>query len=46
MPMRELVRWYDGMLSQGTRTRFNYRIFSNPLGAPLFRRYGAGGGER
>jgi 2,4-dienoyl-CoA reductase-like NADH-dependent reductase (Old Yellow Enzyme family) len=39
LSMRELTRWYDGMLSQGTRTRFNYRIFSNPLGAWLFRHY-------
>ncbi|MCA8880530.1 MAG: NADH:flavin oxidoreductase [Rhodobacteraceae bacterium] len=39
LPMRELVRWYDGMLSQGVRARFNYSIFSNPLGAILFRRY-------
>lgn len=37
MPMRELLRWYDGMLSQGARTRFNYAIFSNPLTAWLFR---------
>jgi 2,4-dienoyl-CoA reductase (NADPH2) len=27
------------MLSQGVRARFNYAIFSNPLGAILFRRY-------
>jgi 2,4-dienoyl-CoA reductase-like NADH-dependent reductase (Old Yellow Enzyme family) len=33
---RELSRWYDGMLSQGTRTRFNYAVFSNPLTARLF----------
>ena len=39
LPMRSLVRWYDGMLSQGTRTHFNYAIFSNPVGAALFRRY-------
>ena len=41
LPMRELVRWYDGMLSQGTRARFNYAIFTMPLGAALFRRYWA-----
>ncbi len=39
LPMRDLVRWYDGMLSQGTRTHLNYAIFSNPLGAWLFRHY-------
>ena len=39
LPIRELVKWYDGMLSQGTRTHFNYRIFSNPLTGALFRRY-------
>ena len=27
------------MLSQGVRTHFNYRIFTNPIGGPLFRRY-------
>jgi 2,4-dienoyl-CoA reductase-like NADH-dependent reductase (Old Yellow Enzyme family) len=37
MPTRELVRWYDGMLSQGTRTRFNLAVFSNPLTAAAFR---------
>ncbi|MCG6903172.1 MAG: NADH:flavin oxidoreductase [Rhodobacter sp.] len=39
LPMRDLVRWYDGMISQGVRAGFNYRIFSNPIGAFLFRRY-------
>ena len=39
LPIRELVRWYDGLLSQGVRTHLNYRIFSNPIGGPLFRRY-------
>lgn len=39
LPMNELVRWYDGLLSQGTRARFNYAIFSNPVGAWIFRRY-------
>lgn len=27
----DLVRWYDGLISEGTRTKFNYTIFSNPL---------------
>lgn len=39
LPMRELVRWYDGMISQGVRARFNYRIFTMPLGSRLFRAY-------
>ena len=39
LPVRELVKWYDGMLSQGVRTHFNYRIFSSPIGGALFRRY-------
>jgi len=39
LPMRDLVRWYDGMLSQGTRTKFNHAIFSNPVTAKLFRAY-------
>jgi 2,4-dienoyl-CoA reductase (NADPH2) len=39
LPVRELVRWYDGLLSQGVRTHFNYRIFSSPIGGALFRRY-------
>jgi 2,4-dienoyl-CoA reductase (NADPH2) len=39
LPMRELVHWYDGMISQGTRTRLNYAVFTMPLGAALFRRY-------
>jgi 2,4-dienoyl-CoA reductase-like NADH-dependent reductase (Old Yellow Enzyme family) len=39
LPMRALARWYDIMLSQGTRTHLNYMIFSNPIGAALFRRY-------
>ncbi|HWJ74454.1 MAG TPA: NADH:flavin oxidoreductase [Kaistia sp.] len=33
---RELSRWYDGMISQGTRSGFNYAIFTNPLTARLF----------
>lgn len=39
LPMQDLARWYDGMLSQGTRTWFNYAIFNSSLGARLFRRY-------
>jgi len=31
LPLNDLRRWYDGMLSQGVRTKFNYRIFSNPV---------------
>jgi 2,4-dienoyl-CoA reductase-like NADH-dependent reductase (Old Yellow Enzyme family) len=34
---QHLVRWYGGMLSSGVRTRFNYAIFNNPIGGPLFR---------
>src|SRR5690606_33830402 len=37
LPLRDLLRWYDGMISQGTRAGFNYRIFSNPLLARAFR---------
>jgi 2,4-dienoyl-CoA reductase-like NADH-dependent reductase (Old Yellow Enzyme family) len=33
---QNLVRWYGGMLSSGVRTRFNYAIFSSPIGGPLF----------
>jgi 2,4-dienoyl-CoA reductase (NADPH2) len=33
---QNLVRWYGGMLSSGVRTRFNYAIFQNPIGGPLF----------
>ncbi|MDK1483215.1 NADH:flavin oxidoreductase, partial [Sinorhizobium sp. 6-117] len=39
LPMRDLERCYDGMISQGTRTRFNYAIFTNPLGSRLFRHW-------
>ncbi|THK33762.1 NADH:flavin oxidoreductase [Ensifer sp. MPMI2T] len=39
LPMRDLERWYDGMISQGTRTRFNYAIFTNPLASRLFRQW-------
>jgi 2,4-dienoyl-CoA reductase (NADPH2) len=38
-PVREAVRWYDGMLSSGVRTRLNYAVFKSPLFGPLFRRY-------
>jgi 2,4-dienoyl-CoA reductase-like NADH-dependent reductase (Old Yellow Enzyme family) len=37
LPLRDLLRWYDGMISQGTRAGFNYRIFSNRLAAWAFR---------
>jgi 2,4-dienoyl-CoA reductase (NADPH2) len=33
---RALTRWYGGMLASGVRTRFNYAIFRNPIGGPLF----------
>jgi 2,4-dienoyl-CoA reductase (NADPH2) len=36
---RALSRWYGGILASGVRTRFNFAIFSNPILAPLFRRY-------
>lgn len=36
LPLNDLRRWYDGMLSQGTRARFNYSIFSNPVLGPAF----------
>lgn len=39
LPQRDLVRWYDGMLSQGVNTHFNYAIFSNPITARLFIAY-------
>ena len=39
LPMRDLVRWYDGMISQGVRAYMNWRIFRNPVGAALFRKY-------
>ena len=37
--MRDLARWYDGMISQGTRAGFNHAIFSNRLTAAAFRAY-------
>lgn len=36
LPMQDLVRWYDGMLSQGMNTRLNYWIFNHRLTARLF----------
>jgi len=39
LPMRSAARWYDGMLSEGVRTRLNHFIFGDPLLGPLFRRY-------
>ena len=39
VPMRDLARWYDGMISQGTRAGFNHAIFSNRLTAATFRAY-------
>ena len=38
-PVLAAQRWYDGMLSQGVRTHFNYAIFNNPLLGRLFRRW-------
>jgi 2,4-dienoyl-CoA reductase-like NADH-dependent reductase (Old Yellow Enzyme family) len=36
MPLRTLCRWYEAMLSKGTRARFNYAVFNNPIGGQLF----------
>ena len=36
-PIADALHWYDGMLSSGTRTRFNYFIFRNRVLGPLFR---------
>lgn len=36
-PVQEAVRWYDGMLSQGTLTRLNFWIFDHKPTAKLFR---------
>ena len=36
-PVLEALRWYDGMLSQGTRTRLNFWIFQHRIAAQLFR---------
>jgi 2,4-dienoyl-CoA reductase-like NADH-dependent reductase (Old Yellow Enzyme family) len=38
-PIKEAIRWYDGMLSSGVRARFNYAIFRSPIFGPLFARY-------
>ncbi|MBP8929841.1 MAG: NADH:flavin oxidoreductase [Paracoccus sp.] len=39
LPMRDLARWYDGMISQGTRAGFNHAIFSNRATAAAFRAF-------
>jgi 2,4-dienoyl-CoA reductase (NADPH2) len=39
LPMLELSRYYDGMLSEGTRTHFNYFIFRNKLLSKVFNAY-------
>ena len=36
-PIRDAIHWYDGMLSSGVRTRFNYWVFRHPALGPLFR---------
>lgn len=36
LPIQELIRWYDGMLSQGTRARLNYWVFNHKITAKLF----------
>jgi 2,4-dienoyl-CoA reductase (NADPH2) len=38
-PVQDAVRWYDGLLSSGVRTHFNYAIFRNPVLGALFQRY-------
>ena len=38
-PVQEAVRWYDGMLSQGTRTHFNYWIFSHKITGLIFHKF-------
>jgi len=38
-PVQEAVRWYDGMLSQGSRTHLNYWVFNHRLTGKLFRWY-------
>ncbi len=35
-PLKAALRWYDGMLSQGVRVRFNYWIFDHKITARLF----------
>ena len=39
LPLRALTRWYEAMLSKGTRARFNYAIFNNPVLGRLFVHY-------
>jgi 2,4-dienoyl-CoA reductase (NADPH2) len=39
MPLRALTRWYEAMLSKGTRARFNYAVFNNPIFGRLFVQY-------
>lgn len=36
-PLADAVHWYDGMLSSGVNTRFNYWVFKHPIVGPLFR---------
>jgi len=38
LPTNELLRWYDGMISQGVRAGFNYKIFGNRVTAWLFQK--------
>jgi 2,4-dienoyl-CoA reductase (NADPH2) len=38
IPVRALSRWYGGMLASGVRARFNFAIFSSPIGGRLFQR--------
>jgi len=38
-PLQSAIRWYDGMLSEGVRTEFNYRIFRSRILGKLFQRY-------
>jgi len=41
LPMRSAARWYDGLISEGVRTRLNFFIFNDFFLGPLFRRYWA-----
>jgi hypothetical protein len=36
-PIKEAVKWYDGMLSNGVHTHRNYLFFRNRLLQPLFK---------
>jgi 2,4-dienoyl-CoA reductase (NADPH2) len=36
-PLLAASRWYDVMLNQGLRTRFNYFVFNSRIAGPLFR---------